>query len=105
MGFTVTMNGAVPADVVDGHRSVVRFQAPQMPPLAEIAVHYARSEQAGWFSNSGPCVQELERECAAYLGLDNPGVAVSNATLGLIVALRACLGRPSKKRRHVAVPS
>lgn len=105
MSFTVTTNDAVPADAVDEQRSIVRFQAPQIPPLAEIAVHYARSEEARWFSNSGPCVQELERDCAGYLGLDHPGVAVSNATLGLMVALRACVGNPSKKRRYIAVPS
>lgn len=105
MSFTVSTNEAALADAIHEQRSVVRFQAPQIPPLADIAVHYARSEAARWFSNSGPCVQELERDCAAYLGLDHPGVAVSNATLGLMVALRACMGRPSKKRRLVAVPS
>ena len=106
MSVTVTMNGAVPADTAaDEPRTVVRFQKPQIPSLAEIAVHYARSEEARWFSNSGPCVQELERGCAAYLGLDHPGVAVSNATLGIMVALRACMGTPSKRRRYIAVPS
>jgi dTDP-4-amino-4,6-dideoxygalactose transaminase len=108
------MNGAVPAAVpaaVPGgtaageQRALVRFQKPQIPALAEIAVHYARSEEARWFSNSGPCVQELERGCAGYLGLDLPGVAVSNATLGIMVALRACMGAPSRRRRYIAVPS
>jgi dTDP-4-amino-4,6-dideoxygalactose transaminase len=105
MSFTVTRDEAVLAGAAEEQRSVVRFQKPQIPALAEIAVHYARSEEARWFSNSGPCVQELEQGCAAYLGLEHPGVAVSNATLGIMVALRACMGRPSKKRRYIAVPS
>jgi dTDP-4-amino-4,6-dideoxygalactose transaminase len=99
--MTAPMKALAPPE----QRRVIRFQAPQVPPLSEIAVHYARSEQARWFSNGGPCVRELERQCAAYLGLEHPGVAVSNATLGLMVALRACMGRPSRKRRYIAVPS
>jgi dTDP-4-amino-4,6-dideoxygalactose transaminase len=105
MSFTVATKGAVQSAAVHEQGSIVRFQAPQIPPLVEIAVHYARSEAARWFSNSGPCVQELERRCAGYLGLDHPGVAVSNATLGLLVALRACMGHASRRRRYIAVPS
>jgi dTDP-4-amino-4,6-dideoxygalactose transaminase len=85
--------------------SVIRFQAPQVPTLAEIAVHYARAEEARWFSNGGPCVRDLERDSAAYLGLEQAGVAVSNATLGLMVALRACMGHRTRKRQYIAVPS
>jgi dTDP-4-amino-4,6-dideoxygalactose transaminase len=104
VSFTITTDEASRvAALAEG--GVIRFQAPQVPPLSEIAVHYARSEQARWFSNSGPCARDLERDCAAYLGLDHPGVAVSNATLGLMVALRACMGNPTKKRRYIAVPS
>lgn len=83
----------------------IRFQAPALPPLRDIAPFFAQSERARWFSNGGPCVTRLERECADHLGLEHPGVAVNNATSGLMVALRACLGLPRGPRRLVAVPS
>ena len=83
----------------------IRFQAPTLPSLGEIAPFYAEAERARWFSNGGPCVTRLQRECAAYLGLPHPGVAVANATSGLMVALRACFGVPEGARRLVAVPS
>ncbi|MDP9182662.1 MAG: DegT/DnrJ/EryC1/StrS family aminotransferase [Actinomycetota bacterium] len=47
----------------------------------------------------------LERRCSDRLGLSQPGVTVSNATSGLMLALRAALGDPSPKRPFVAVPS
>jgi dTDP-4-amino-4,6-dideoxygalactose transaminase len=83
----------------------IRFQAPTMPSLREVEPFFADAERARWFSNGGPCVTRLERECADYLGLEHPGVAVNNATSGLMVALRACFGEPEGPRRLVAVPS
>ena len=84
---------------------MVRFQAPALPPLSEVEPFFAEAEQMRWFSNGGPCVTRLERECADYLGLEHPGVGVNNATSGLLIALRACLGLPDGERRLVAVPS
>jgi dTDP-4-amino-4,6-dideoxygalactose transaminase len=76
-----------------------------LPPLREVEPFFAEAESARWFSNGGPCVTRLERECADHLGLAHPGVAVSNATAGLMVALRAVFGEPDGERRLVAVPS
>ena len=84
---------------------IIRFQAPSLPSLAEIEPFFAQSEKVRWFANRGPCVIQLEQECAHYLGLDHPGVAVSSATAGLMIALRACFGLPEEGRRLVAVPS
>ena len=84
---------------------LIRFQAPTLPSLREVEPWFAEAEELRWFSNGGPCVTRLERACAESLGLEHPGVAVSNATSGLMVALRACLGTPEGERRLVAVPS
>jgi dTDP-4-amino-4,6-dideoxygalactose transaminase len=84
---------------------MVRFQTPTLPPLDAVAPFFAEAERMRWFSNGGPCVTRLEREAARHLGLEHPGVAVSNATAGLMVALRACLGVADGARRLVAVPS
>jgi dTDP-4-amino-4,6-dideoxygalactose transaminase len=84
---------------------LIRFQAPSLPSLRDVEPYFAEAEQARWFSNGGPCVARLERACADSLGLEHPGVAVNNATSGLMVALRATLGTPEGDRRLVAVPS
>lgn len=84
---------------------MIRFQAPVLPSLREVEPFFADAVAARWYSNGGPCVTRLERECADYLGLEHPAVAVNNATSGLMVALRACLGVPEGSRRLVAVPS
>jgi dTDP-4-amino-4,6-dideoxygalactose transaminase len=41
-----------------------------------------------WLTNDGPCVQELEREIARYVGVKHC-IAVSNGTIGLELAIRA----------------
>lgn len=84
---------------------MLRFQKPELPILADVQRYYSLSQEAGWFSNYGPCVQLLEERCSAYLGLDRPGVSVHNATSGLMVALRAALGDPRPERPYVVVPS
>ena len=84
---------------------IVRFQAPTLPGLREVAPYFAESEKARWFSNGGPCVSRFERACADYLGLEHSGVAVSSATAGLMIAIRACMGTATNSRRLVAVPS
>jgi dTDP-4-amino-4,6-dideoxygalactose transaminase len=83
----------------------VRFQAPELPPLAAIGEYYATSEDERWFSNGGPNAQLLERRIEAYVGRGCHAVTVGNATLGLIVALRALAGAPGPVRRYVVVPS
>jgi dTDP-4-amino-4,6-dideoxygalactose transaminase len=86
-----------------GHR--VRFQAPELPPLTAIGEYYAASEAERWFSNGGPNAQLLERRIEDYVGRGCHAVTVGNATLGLIVALRALAGAPGPVRRYVIVPS
>lgn len=84
---------------------MIRFQAPALPSLREVEPFFAEAERVRWFSNGGPCVTRLERECADFLGLEHSGVAVNNATSGLLIAARACFGTPEGERRLVAVPS
>ena len=100
-----TPETARPLAPVPHVRELVRFQAPSLPLLSDVAPYFAESERIRWFSNGGPCVTRLERACADFLGLGHPGVAVNNATSGLLVALRACFGVPEGNRRLVAVPS
>lgn len=61
------------------------------PNLGDRAYFMQRVERildSRWFTNNGECVQELERELAAFLGVRNV-IAVCNATIGLEIAIRA----------------
>lgn len=61
------------------------------PNLGDRAYFLQRVERildSRWFTNNGECVQELERELAAFLGVRHV-IAVCNATIGLEIAIRA----------------
>jgi dTDP-4-amino-4,6-dideoxygalactose transaminase len=81
----------------------VPFQRPRPPSLSAIAAHYAQSEREGWYTR-GPCVAELGRRVAALTGDGTEGIPTSSATIGLLVALRALVGRRASADL-VALPS
>jgi dTDP-4-amino-4,6-dideoxygalactose transaminase len=84
---------------------VVRFLTPQLPPVSAIERYFARSREARWFSNGGPCHREFAERAAAYVGGGVTAVPVANGTLGLMLALRALVGRADRDRNDVIVPS
>jgi dTDP-4-amino-4,6-dideoxygalactose transaminase len=86
-------------------REPVRFLAPELPALTEIAQYYALSEEAAFYSNGGPCARLLAERLAEHLGGGVTVVPVANCTLGLMTALRAVCGEPSARRSRIAVPS
>jgi len=45
--------------------------------------------RSGWISSRGPYVQKFERDFADFIGSSNPGIAVSNGTVALHLALVA----------------
>ena len=61
---------------------------PNVGDRAQFMAQVERILDARWFTNYGPCVQELERRLAAYLGVRHC-VTVCNATVGLEIASRA----------------
>ena len=83
----------------------IRFQHPELPAMDDVLRHFRRSQQAGWFSNSGPCATDLTRRLQARLGGETECVLVSSATAGLLAALRAAFGEPAGRRRLVITQS
>ena len=81
---------------------VIRFQAPRLPPVDDIAAYFARADEIRRYSNRGPCHELLVERLEAYLGVRC--VPVANATLGLMLALRALVGAGGG-RREVLMPS
>jgi dTDP-4-amino-4,6-dideoxygalactose transaminase len=64
----------------------------EMPRLTspEMAVRLNEIWDRGWYTNNGPMVKELEQYVAALYGyLPSQVVTVANATLGLILSVRA----------------
>lgn len=71
----------------------VRFQRPSFPSSEAIEHHFARSRNRRWYSNGGPCLEQLVAQLQERTGCAVAPVA--NATLGLVVAVSALRrGRP-----------
>ena len=70
---------------------MIRFQAPQLPSVEEVAAYFARSERIRWYSNRGPCHELLVERLEDFLGGVHC-VPVANGTLGLMLGLRALVG-------------
>ena len=69
------------------------FIAPNPPRLSELTEALKRVEASGHFSNNGPEVRAFEAEATARLwGGDGATLAVANATLGLMIAIRDAAG-------------
>jgi dTDP-4-amino-4,6-dideoxygalactose transaminase len=76
----------------------VSIAAPWLPPWEQVVERFADIWRAGRLTN-GACVERLECEAAAYLGVPDC-VAVSSCTAGLMLVAR-CLGL----RGEVILPS
>ncbi len=61
---------------------------PSLPPLAELLPYLESIWDSKWLTNGGPFHQQLEVRLAEYLGVGHLAL-VSNATIGLMVALQA----------------
>jgi dTDP-4-amino-4,6-dideoxygalactose transaminase len=83
----------------------IRFQHPELPPVEEVLAYFERSREARWFSNGGPCASELTARIEQRLGGETTCVLVANATLGLMAALRAACGEPTRQRRLIVTTS
>jgi dTDP-4-amino-4,6-dideoxygalactose transaminase len=77
---------------------MLRFQRPAMPSAAAIEHYFARSRDARWFSNGGPCWELLRDRLSERVGAYC--VPVANGTLGLMAAVAAV-----QREGDVLVPS
>ena len=63
-------------------------------------------EASGWFTNFGPVNTRFEEEAVARLfGGVGACLTVSNATLGLMIAIRHAIGDSQQGRRYALMPS
>jgi len=84
----------------------IALLVPELPTREELAPYLERIDAAHWYTNFGPLVRELEAAMAAQFSAGAPAaqhvVSVSNATLGLELAILA-LELPAGSR--VLVPA
>jgi dTDP-4-amino-4,6-dideoxygalactose transaminase len=83
----------------------IRFLRPRLPSLDDVGRYFAAAQEERWFSNFGPCHRLLTQRLSAYVGPGVHCVLVANATLGLLVALRALVDGAGRSAREVIVPS
>ncbi|MDB5703308.1 MAG: aminotransferase DegT [Sphingomonas bacterium] len=80
--------------------------APNPPRLSEHLDALQRVEQSGMFSNNGPEVRAFEAEANERLfGGRGASLAVANATLGLMVAIRETMGPVATPERFALMPA
>jgi dTDP-4-amino-4,6-dideoxygalactose transaminase len=84
--------------------AAIALMIPDIPPAEAILPHLKRIDANRWYTNFGPLVRDFERALAAQVAGDKgvPLVTVSNATVGIELALQA-LQLPPKAR--VLVPA
>ena len=79
---------------------------PHPPRLSEQLSALREVEASGTYSNNGPQVRALEAEAAAQLfGDAGECLAVANATLGLMIAIRDAAGPTPARDRLAMVPA
>jgi len=75
--------------------SKIPVARPRLPRLGALAAYIERIDDARWYSNFGPLCEAFEARLAARFGLDPANVCtISNATLGLELALKSAGAKP-----------
>ncbi len=103
--------GPIPGTPSPQHDFARLTDVPLMRPnparLSEHTELLRQIEQSGIFSNYGPVNTELEAGFIAQVfGGQGSCVTVCNATIGLMMAIRAAIGpRPDPRRRYALMPS
>lgn len=69
-------------------RNTTYVTQPYLPPLEEFMPYLEQIWKTKWLTNGGPFHQELEKELAAYLGVEHLAL-FTNGTIALITALQA----------------
>lgn len=81
----------------------VPFIKPSFPEASLIAEDYTKIVENNWFTNFGPFEQRFRREAADFIDETASACTVSNATLGLDIAVRALF--KGSEQSQVLVPS
>lgn len=82
------------------------FITPQPPRASQLGNAFARIEARGIYTNNGPEVQRLETDATlALFGARGATLAVANATLGLMLAIRDAADRAGRPMGYALMPA
>lgn len=87
-------------NIFDNSTGIIPFIRPALPPPEEWLPFLEQSYRSRFFSNGGPCVQQLESEIGERIGSERHVVATASGTAGLVATLHAM-----EIRGPVIVPS
>jgi len=82
----------------------ISFIKPTFPSAQELAEDYEQIVASNWYTNFGPFEQRFRKESAEYVGQEVETCLVSNATVGLEIAIRLLLQKDAIKKQ-VIMPS
>ena len=82
---------------------MIPFIKPEMPPVWSYLPDLIKVHLSGQYSNGGQMIRRLESQLAKVV-VANEVVCVSNATVGLEVAIKATIGR-GNGTKQIAVPA
>lgn len=82
----------------------VPFIKPELPSAQELSDYYQQIVDFNWFSNFGPLEQELCNSTENYIGQSIHSTTISNATIGLMLALKALVPSTNEKMQ-VLIPA
>lgn len=83
----------------------IPFIKPKFPAPEDLAKDLKRIYKNNYYTNNGPVYFEFKEKLEAYLGQGLHAVIVSNATMGLMLAIEAIMGDQKNKKKYIAIPS
>ena len=88
------------------NKPVIPFIKPSLPSADELSQDISRIKANNYYSNNGPIYYEFKAGIEQYLNTGLHAVVVSNATLGLMMAVSTVFGSKKQEgKRYIAVPS
>src|SRR6266568_7466412 len=83
----------------------IPFIKPKFPAPEDLVKDLKRIYENNYYSNNGPVYFEFKEKLEAYLGQGLHAVIVSNATMGLTLAIEAVMGDQKNEKKYIAIPS
>lgn len=86
-------------------KSKVPFIVPDFPAPSDVARDFQAIVESNWFTNFGPFEREFCSNLSGYIGQGVRVATVANATLGLMLAMKALFNSPTDDRKDVLMPA
>lgn len=82
----------------------VPFIKPSFPPEDDVITEYRHIVKSNWYTNFGPYENRFKKSIEDYIGNNVHAITFNNATIGLMAAIVALVGRGDNKKK-IIIPS